>query len=225
MNEFEFYHAIYYELKKIDKLLNFNLTEKNFQHLLKHLKDIEDILKKQFKNQKITDIEQILLLTYDQTVTFLKDKHGLVKGDYFLDKKLEKVNKKIKRSDEGLEIHHFYEFKEKGLSNPEYAKNLPFKYQKSENLVYCDLLEHFILHLKIIDYSKNPNHFDVGKKGAEIIFNRLREIFYFNTFHEKEYKRKISQKIYYKKKDFWKCLAFWESLKIYFKYINPNKKS
>lgn len=120
----------------------------------------------------------LLLITYDQTVSVLKNKYGLVKGDYFLDKKLEKVNKKIKRSDEGLEIHHVLEFQEKGLSQPEYAKHLPFEYQKSQNLVYCDLLEHFVLHLKIGDYSKNPNYFDVGIKDAEIIFCRLKEIFF-----------------------------------------------
>lgn len=36
------------------------------------------------------------------------------------------------------------------LADPEYAKLNPYEYQKPQNLVYCNLLEHFLLHIKIV---------------------------------------------------------------------------
>ncbi len=41
------------------------------------------------------------------------------------------------------------------LSTPTYAKKNPFDYQKADHLVYCNLLEHLVLHIKIVEYP-NP---------------------------------------------------------------------
>ena len=40
------------------------------------------------------------------------------------------------------------------LGNSEYAKTQPWDYQISENLVYCNLFEHFLLHAKIVEENK-----------------------------------------------------------------------
>ncbi|MBS2994067.1 hypothetical protein ['Santalum album' aster yellows phytoplasma] len=61
-------------------------------------------------------------------------------------------------------------------------------------MLYCNLLEHFLLHLKICDYSKKPLHPEVGKKGAEIIFHRLAKIFFDNPFEYQKKQMHISPK-------------------------------
>ena len=43
------------------------------------------------------------------------------------------------------------------LSNDQYAKNNPFSYQKAERLVYCNILEHLLLHIKIAEEPRNAN--------------------------------------------------------------------
>lgn len=40
------------------------------------------------------------------------------------------------------------------LCNDKFAVNNPFEYQKADRLVYCNLLEHLLLHVKI---AKNPS--------------------------------------------------------------------
>lgn len=50
--------------------------------------------------------------------------------------------------------HHIDENKAIKLSKPEFAIN-PFAYQKADRLVYCDILEHLILHIKIYEETKN----------------------------------------------------------------------
>ncbi|QYC31267.1 hypothetical protein HGD80_01635 [Paulownia witches'-broom phytoplasma] len=90
----------------------------------------------------------MMLLTYDQSVTFFKTKYGLVSGSYFMDASFTQTNTNIKKTAEGLEIHHIKEYQARGLSNPKYVKHHPFEYQKGINLVYCNLLEHFSFAFK-----------------------------------------------------------------------------
>jgi hypothetical protein len=216
MKKYDFYHSIFYELKKIKDFLDFKFflfSNEKLKNLLDHLKDIEKILIQIYITKRKTNnidykfnIDYMLLMTYDQMVTILKEKYGTVKGDYFLDKQCTKFNPFIKRAQEGLHIHHIKENERTGLSIPKYAKNAPFEYQKSKNLVYCDLLEHFLLHCKIWDHSKNPLQIDidVGKSGAFSLLRRLEDDFY----------RKTAQRIY-SQEEFRKCNSFFQSLKIY----------
>jgi len=92
-------------------------------------------------------------MDYFKQCQYLKIKYGLVSGDYFQDKNCKIVNHKIKRSSEGLQIHHIMEYNENpyicNLSESSQALNNSFEYQKSKNLVYCNLIEHLILHIKI----------------------------------------------------------------------------
>lgn len=104
----------------------------------------------------------LLDFTYDELVDYLLIEHKEVKDNYFnqvsYEQKL-KSKDKIKqiskgnyaKSSEGLYCHHIYENEEPSLSHPPtlWEKQLPYKYQEKEHLVYCDLIEHVILHALI----------------------------------------------------------------------------
>lgn len=96
-----------------------------------------------------------LEMDYDQLVKHLLQKYGGAKGDYFLTETCASKNKKISRTNEGLYCHHIDEDKAIMLSNDSYASNNPFEYQRAERLVYCNILEHLILHIKIVEAPRN----------------------------------------------------------------------
>ncbi|OYR89616.1 hypothetical protein CBF59_10370 [Lactobacillus taiwanensis] len=65
-------------------------------------------------------------------------------------------NKNRSKYSEGLVLHHVYEIKFKNLSYLKSIRNhTDFMYQQKENLVYCNLLEHLILHGLIAKETKN----------------------------------------------------------------------
>ncbi|GFZ75455.1 hypothetical protein HPP_4130 [Hydrangea phyllody phytoplasma] len=129
MQTFYFYHAIYCELKKINNFFLMKFlwnSNRKCNNILKHLQDIHTIFDKLQQDQKITDIEIMMLLTYDQSVTFLKQKYGLVSGSYFMDASFTQTNPNIKKTAEGLEIHHIKEYQARGLSNSQIRQTPPF---------------------------------------------------------------------------------------------------
>lgn len=95
------------------------------------------------------EIREERKMSYLELVKHLLDKYGIVNGDYFLYPNCKSVNPKIKRSSEGLFIHHIDECKAILLSDTENALKYPFKYQKADRLVYCNYIEHLLLHIKI----------------------------------------------------------------------------
>ena len=116
------------------------------------------------KEQEI-DYRDYLSKSYNQLVSLFIDKYGAAKYDYFIDSSCSTKNPKITRSKEGLFCHHIDEDKGIKLSDPYFAKQFPFDYQKADRLVYCDILEHLILHIKIAE-EKNDSKYDVGIGGA-----------------------------------------------------------
>lgn len=110
---------------------------------------------------KIFDI--LYKLTYDEYVNQLKEKYGDVPEDYFRIATKGKSkgqlvkNGHIMRGKDGLYVHHVYECYFLDLSDPTTyllqrndIQDIKIKdAQKAENLVYCNLLEHLILHIKI----------------------------------------------------------------------------
>lgn len=97
------------------------------------------------------DIEGDLSSSYRCMVNHLRKKYGPVPYDYFVNESCKTVNSKNSRTSEGLVIHHVDEDKAIMLSERSYAVNSPFKYQKANRLVYCNLLEHLILHYLIFE--------------------------------------------------------------------------
>lgn len=119
-----------------------------------------------------TEYLELLKLSYDELVKYLLDKYGAVQGDYFRNEKCISKNNKISRMDEGLFCHHIDEIKAILLSTREYAQANPFEYQKAHRLVYCDTMEHLILHTKIVRERSCINS-DVGMGGVEMISSQL----------------------------------------------------
>lgn len=106
------------------------------------------------------EYENLLSKTYDEAVKFLLQKYGSVLDDYFKESSyLRFMNGEIKtidrgkhsRTSEGLVCHHIDENRSLNLSNLSFIKRdkVPFEYQKKDRLVYCDLIEHTILHTLI----------------------------------------------------------------------------
>jgi len=92
-------------------------------------------------------------MPYDEYVISLLIKYGKVPGDYYTDKDYSVLNGSIMRTDEGLFVHHIDEDKIPGLTNmtEEKISRGAADYNKAERLVYCHLVEHMILHMKIIE--------------------------------------------------------------------------
>ena len=87
-------------------------------------------------------------MSYCELCDYLVSKYGASEYDYFLTEDCISQNKKVKRGKEGLYCHHRDEDKGANLSGCQ-AQKQPFRWQKADRLVYCNLIEHLILHIKI----------------------------------------------------------------------------
>ena len=106
------------------------------------------------------EYQDLLLKNYDEAVDFLLQKYGPAQDNYFKEKSYKRfMNKEIKsiakgnisRTSEGLYCHHIDENIMLKISDSVFIRKykIPFEYQKKERLVYCDLIEHSILHVLI----------------------------------------------------------------------------
>ncbi|TDL95539.1 hypothetical protein [Macrococcus carouselicus] len=111
----------------------------------------------------------LLSLSYHQAVERLLLKHGSATTDYFkeqsyirfLNGEIANITKSnYSRTSDGLYCHHIDEYEFENLANKAFIQfyQYSFKYQRKERLVYCDLIEHLILHALI---TKETN----GEKG------------------------------------------------------------
>lgn len=137
----------------------------------------------------IDEVNTILYnLTYNDYVNQLKEKYGNVPSDYFYIVSRGKTkgqlvkNTGITRGKDGLYIHHVYECYFLGLSNPTMyslqciISDTKIKdAQKAENLVYCNLLEHLILHIKIaLEFNRGSEQVGIDFITGDL--NRLFEL-------------------------------------------------
>lgn len=93
-------------------------------------------------------------MDYYEQLEYLKKKYGAVPENYYLDVECTRKSTKNGRGNDGLFIHHDFEYDPANpltsdLSKPELARQFDYKYQRAENLTYCDYLEHLMLHCKI----------------------------------------------------------------------------
>jgi hypothetical protein len=109
---------------------------------------------------EFNEFNKLIKMTYIELVDFLREKYGPVPADYFDQESFDKYmlgktktikKNKVSRTEEGLHCHHVDEDKYATLSGPEKVKlqNAGFEHQKKERLVYCNLIEHSIAHVKI----------------------------------------------------------------------------
>ena len=115
---------------------------------------------------KKTEYEKVKDFTYLEYCDYLQDKYGIGLADYMTVNYVK--NNKVSRTGEGLIAHHKMEDRAIMLSTKEYAKANPYEWQLKENIVYCDYLEHLLLHVLICKYpSIHKNLFEkVGFGGV-----------------------------------------------------------
>ena len=95
------------------------------------------------------EIYRELDMTYDELVDYLLKKYGAAQYDYFTNEACTSKSKRISRTEEGLFCHHIDEDKGFKLSDKSSAIKYPFDYQRANRLVYCNYLEHLMLHIRI----------------------------------------------------------------------------
>lgn len=95
------------------------------------------------------EIIKELQMPYTELQRYLIDKYGGAICDYFTSPECRSKNRKVTRTSEGLYCHHMDEDKGGNLGNSFQARLQPFEWQKKDRLVYCNILEHLILHIKI----------------------------------------------------------------------------
>lgn len=141
---------------------------------------------------KREEIERELSMSYNELVDYLLKKYGKAEGDYFVSESCKTRNKKIARTQEGLVIHHIDEDKAIMLSNTKFAVANPFEYQKADRLVYCNILEHLILHIKIMEEPKpeGANSFEIQGIGGAIGFICPQLNDFYNGY---EFKREVDK--------------------------------
>lgn len=98
--------------------------------------------------------------------------------------------------------HHIDENKAIKLSKPKFAIKNPFAYQKVGGPVYCDILKHLILHIKIIEEPKGKMF---GISGAALICSQINNCFS-GMIYTKPFMIKVSEKIQGKFSDYLKIL-------------------
>lgn len=101
----------------------------------------------------LQEYEKVKNCTYLEYCDYLQQKYGIGLCNYMSENW--KKNSKVTRTKEGLYVHHKYEDHAIMLGNPEHAKNNPYEWQMKENLIYCNLLEHLLLHQLICEYPAN----------------------------------------------------------------------
>lgn len=104
-------------------------------------------------------------LNYYDYCVYLQKKYGEAQYDYMT--KTFNKNTKVTRTSEGLIAHHKMEIHMIMLSTKEIAEKCPFEWQQKQNIIYCDYLEHLLLHILISETPEPilPN-IDVGTGGV-----------------------------------------------------------
>lgn len=158
----------------LSKLVFFNVPMQNFSEDsdIDWSRNVTDIESQLYEKYELTDneielinsmikpmdatsyYESMLKMSYQDIVSALLKKYGSAKHNYFKDTACKAKNPLVTRTNEGLFCHHIDEDKAIMLCNDKFAVNNHFEYQKADRLVYCNLLEHLLLHVKI---AENPN--------------------------------------------------------------------
>lgn len=100
--------------------------------------------------------------TYLEYCDYLQNKYGIGLDDYMT--KSFNPKPKCKRTKDGLIAHHKKEDTMILLSNKSIAQLCPFEWQLKENIIYCDYLEHLLLHILICKYPSDEK-VDLVKVG------------------------------------------------------------
>lgn len=133
------------------------------------IKYVESVIR--YKDEG-SEYVKLLGMSYADIVKYLLKKYGAAKHNYFKDTNCTIKNPLVSRTAEGLYCHHIDEDKAIMLSNDQFAAANPFEYQKADRLVYCNLLEHLLLHVKIAEEPRSPeaNEHELPGIGGAVNF-------------------------------------------------------
>lgn len=126
----------------------------------------------------IQEYKKVCDYTYLQYCDYLQKKYGIGLAPYMT--KSFNPNPKCKRTKEGLIAHHKLENRMIMLSKKEIAETCPYEWQLEHNIVYCDYLEHMLLHILICKYPSDdtPDFISVGIGGiANFLIPELNDVF------------------------------------------------
>ena len=104
----------------------------------------------------LQEYNKVKEFTYRQYCKYLQNKYGKAVCAYMTP--AFNKRKKVTRTNEGLYCHHIYEDHAIMLSNKNWAQKNPYEWQLPENLCYCDLLEHLLLHILICEYPSSDKN-------------------------------------------------------------------
>lgn len=153
------------------------------------------------------EFNKVMKMDYLQYCKYLQEKYGIPKYDYMT--KSYNKNQKNSRTSEGLVIHHIDEDKMIQLSEKAYAELCPFEWQAKERLVYCDYLEHLLLHVLICENpspERDPS-VDVGIGGVvNFIVPELNDVY--SGFKTKQAWRKNCHDKIINDKDFYLGIVY-----------------
>ena len=113
---------------------------------------------------KMEEYLKVMDMTYLEYCDYLQEKYGVGLCD-FMTKSFNK-NPKVTRTKEGLIAHHKMEDRMILLSTRNVAKDYPFEWQQKENIVYCDYLEHLLLHVLITIFPAEKTYFPKDYVGV-----------------------------------------------------------
>lgn len=166
-------------------------------------------------------MDKLLKMNYEEIIEYLKQKYGNVPKNYFTING--NKNQGNSRTKDGLVIHHIDEDKmimlsnkknehlivNKGFVNIDQINIMYNDFQKADRLVYCDLLEHLLLHIKIMEYPKPIiNNIAVGIGGIlNYIVPELNDI-YSGINYTVEWKKKILEKVINGKEEYFLMLKY-----------------
>lgn len=116
----------------------------------------------------MTEYLQVKDFTYLEYCDYLQKKYGIGLDDYMT--KSYNPKPKCKRTKEGLLAHHKKEDTMILLANKTVAMMCPFEWQSKENIVYCDYLEHLLLHILICKFPSDEK-VDIVRVGIGGVVN------------------------------------------------------
>lgn len=167
-------------------------------------------------------------MTYDELCEYLLNKYGVAKYDYFRTESCKSRNPKVTRSDEGLFCHHIDEDKAIQLSNPRFAIRNPYEYQRASRLLYCNALEHLILHIKIAEepQKEDANYYEQQGIGGAIRFIVPELNHCYSGFrYTRQYEKNLYGLIANNFKEYIKILKYWLEITKYPHIVNPEELS
>lgn len=187
-------NTMVYERASVSENEAANAFETEYKNV-RQKRNSDDII--QETNKKFDYYKLLMKKSYADIVDFLLLHHGPVPGDYFVNETCKTKNKNITRTSEGLFCHHIDEDKAIMLSNDVFASKNPFTYQKAERLVYCNYLEHLLLHTKIAEEPKAEQANlceEQGIGGTILIANEINDIF-MGVFFLDEWRNRVAEAI------------------------------